>query len=189
MVADAIFEIARRYNIAVEVSPVPLKHEVDAQRGIAVFMGAGLSLSERKVWFGPDSGMVEQLHELAHIITHPPGTRLNMVRENFMLMQVERELARDLFPRKEFRAVVEWQQETSCSDEDELFDIDRPYWQDEELWLGGYRRAKEVGLLRPNRRPTYELPRWPADPVKWYFDWMTQYDVVYKGSPLEELRG
>lgn len=187
-ISDAVVEIARRYDIAVEVSSTPLDHKICEPLGIVVFMGAGLSLPERKVFLYDHCDVEAQLHEVVHVITHPPGCRLSMVRENFMLMQVERELARTMLTKAEFHRVVSWQRETTVHDEDDLFDIGRRYWEDDELWLDGYRRAIQVGLLDRQRRPTFARPVWPEDPVKWYFEWMSKHDIVYSGSSLEELR-
>lgn len=187
-VSEAVLEVARRYDIAVEVSEEKLPYEERLKDGLAVFMGCGLSLKERKVWFYEESDIEAQLHELAHVITHPTGCNLNMVRENFLLMQVERELARDMFARSDYERVVRWQRETTVSDGDDLFEMQRPYWLDDELWRDGYHRAREVGLLDGRNRPTYRQAVWVGDPVLCYFNWAKKYDYLYSDLHLEELR-
>ncbi len=185
----AIQEIARRYDIQIEVSPTPLEYRENIDKGIHVFMGAGLSLKERKVWFHVDTPVEAQLHEVMHVITHPTGCRLTSVRENFVLMQVEREMARQFLTKKEFREVVSWQRETTVNDDDELFDIKRQYWLDDELWLNGYQLAKDIGLLDKRRRPTFQRPSWPKDPVELYFEWDQKYVLHSKHLvTIEDVR-
>jgi hypothetical protein len=188
-ISQAVLEIAHRYDIKVELTDGLLGYTEHAERGIHIFAGAGLSFNERKVWLTEDSDVEAQLHEVMHVITHPPGCKLNIVRENFILMQVEREFARAMLTRSEFRRVVTWQHETSVSDENDLFDCQRSYWLDRDLWLDGYRRAQEVGLLDSRRRPTFERAKWPADPVKYYFEWARTRDLSYSPkTTLEDVR-
>lgn len=187
-ISPAVLEIARRYDIRVLISPEPLSHAYHSHLGIEVFLGAGLSLPERTVYLHQHSPIEAQLHEVAHLITHPTGCRLDMVRENFLLMQVERELARTALSKAEFSRVVSWQRESTVYDDDDLFEGGRHYWKDQELWGSGYDRAVQVGLLDAQYRPTYARPVWPKDPVEWYFEWMTYFDVIHSGSTIEELR-
>lgn len=189
-ISDAVLEIARRYNIDVEVSSKRLDYTESKSLGIYVFQDAGLSLKERKVFFFEGIGVAAQLHEVAHIITHIPGCDLALVRENYVLMQVERELARTMLTKKEFKDVVAWQQVTTCNDDEDLYEpnLGGKYWLDDVQWRDGYRRAQQVGLLDAKRRPTFQMPVWPADALNTYWAWMNEHDVINTGTPMEELR-
>lgn len=180
----AVLEIARRYAIQTEAVEEPLQYTEGLERGIFTFGGSGLSLKDRKVWLWAEAPVEEQLHEVMHVVTHPPGCKLSVVRENFVLMQVEREMARTLLSKSEFQRTLSWQRETTVSDEDELFDNGRKYWLDTELWLNGYKLAKQLGLLDNKRRPTFQPPAWPGDPVKYYSGWHKKYNLI----PTEDVR-
>ena len=77
------------------------------------------------------------------------------------------------------------------SNDDDLYDpqLRNPYWRDHDIWLGGYQRAQQVGLLDEHRRPTFQKPMWPKDPVEWYAEWMRGHDYIHSKTTIEELRG
>lgn len=177
-ISPEVLDLAKMYNIKVETTSGLLGYVEHKALGIHIFNRCGLSFAERKVWLTEDADISMQLHEVMHLITHPPGCHLNVVRENFVLMQVEREIARTIFGRGQFLDVVSWQQVTIVSDDEQLFKDKRSYWRSRDLWLGGYERAQQLGLLDAKRRPTFRPATWPDDPARFYFEWQQYYDVV-----------
>lgn len=105
------------------------------------------------------------LHEIMHLVLTPQkrwtgvsrGAALQELDEAFVLLQVEREVAR-LLGKDVYRRVVEWQRKTgtpilegSMSDRSHMTDA---------VWLGGYALARRLGVLDDENRPTWRWPRW-----------------------------
>lgn len=188
MIRPEIYAVAKRYGVAVVPKDVPVR---TAPPGMLAAFGNAFSAKERVVWLDRGGAIEEHLHELMHVVTHIPGCNGAFVRENFLLMQVEREVARDVLSRADYRAVVHFQHVTSCSDGDELYaySTPTPYWLNDVVWRDGYRRAVEVGLLDESHRPTYtQNLRWPPDPVGWYGSWMRQHDVDNPWTLDDDIR-
>jgi hypothetical protein len=187
-VSPEIQEIAQIYEITIHIVPEYLlsPRRPDLPADVSTAFGNGLNVARREVYLFGDNNVESHLHEMMHIITHPAGCKLSVVRENWMLMQFERELARKMLPNSMFRRVVSWQRGTEASDNSELFANKREYWRDKGMWLDGRERAVEVGLLDKKGYPTFKYPTWPRDPFDMYSSWAAKYDANF--SDVQELR-
>jgi hypothetical protein len=127
---------------------------------------AGLDIEQRVVFIGPTSRFQHVLHEIAHVVTAPPDIDYETVPEDFVLMQLERCWVEE-FGLADSRAGAEfldWQLETVApliQPDTMLGDV----WDydEHEAWGAGYRRARELGLVDINNKPTYQLPTWKAE--------------------------
>lgn len=192
-VRPEIQEIAERYEITIHIVPEYLVEPVTLKSvpsDIETGFGNGLHIGRREVYLYGGNNIESHLHEMMHIVTHPTGCVVDYVRENWLLMQVEREVARTMLHPRDFRRVVGWQQFTRVSDDMDLYDSRSPrsYWLLDDIWKDGYALAKTVGLLGPEGRPTFQYPTWPRDPIDMYFEWATNNDVRLPIKTKEELR-
>jgi len=193
-VSPEIQEIAERYEITIHIIPEYLVEPVTLKsvpKDIETGFGNGLHIERREVYLYGGNNIESHLHEMMHIITHPTGCLIDSVRENWLLMQVEREVARTMLRPRDFKRVVGWQQGTHVSDAEDLYYSRSPrkYWLLNDIWKDGYARAKSVGLLSSEGLPTFKYPTWPRDPVDMYFEWAVDNDVSLPFKTREELRG
>ena len=124
---------------------------------------AGMSLTERTVWYTQEALLQHVLHEIMHIVTNPPGEDHEYVPEDFLLMQFERCVARSL-GKFICEQVIRWQLETVAPlivPEAALGEILN--YEKTKPWLEGYERARRLGLLNGRNKPTWALPTWTPE--------------------------
>lgn len=121
---------------------------------------AGLVLGSRTVYVTPAARFEHVLHEIAHVVTAPPGIDYETVPEDFVLMQLERCWVRES-PRRCRDAVDLWQRDTVVPllvPDTILADV--PDYQACPEWRAGFRRARELGLIARDGMPTMRKATW-----------------------------
>lgn len=124
---------------------------------------AGLDLDTRTVYFNHEAQFEQVLHEIAHVVTAPPGIDYETVPEDFVLMQYERCLCLD-YPRRLTMRVIDWQHDTCAQllrPDTELGRIEG--YESYPEWADGYRRARELGLVDEHNRPTRARATWTPE--------------------------
>jgi hypothetical protein len=122
---------------------------------------AGLDLEARVVFLGKYTEFEHALHEMAHLVTTPPGHDIEGIPEDFVLMQLERCWVEHL-PRSLRNSVINWQLDTVASLVAglEAFLSDNPDYETSPEWLAGFRRSQELGLINSARRPSLAPAVW-----------------------------
>lgn len=123
---------------------------------------AGLDLERRAVHFSRSANFEHVLHEVMHIVVHPPGLPIEDVPEELVLLQFERALSRTL-PRHLREPIRTWQNGTRAyligpQDESPWLEEIADY-EHHPTWRRGFHLARELGLLH-DLRPTWKLPTW-----------------------------
>ena len=117
--------------------------------------------------------LAEILHELMHVVLHPHGASIDVVPEDWILMQVERAIAADLFKRH-LPSVIGWQQDSISPLVAKGFAVlgynllgSVPNYIYTADWQRGITLAQRLGVLTHVRgaslldaMPTYALPKW-----------------------------
>lgn len=116
--------------------------------------------SLRTVYLEPGREVQEYFHEVVHTIVQPPWWNIDNTPEDFMLMQFERALARATLSKKEFNAVVCWQEETQCeiTNGGPLRRIKN--YDHHKFWRTGLDISRRIGILDTHNRPTFKWPDW-----------------------------
>lgn len=125
---------------------------------------AGLDLPTRTVFVSPRAAFERVLHEIAHIVTAPPGIEYDLVPEDFLLLQLERCWARGFrLSAKLVRSIYEWQGSTAapliCGVEGAMLDEIADY-EKSGPWRAGYHHLRSLDLIDAKNRPTLRTPRW-----------------------------
>jgi hypothetical protein len=124
----------------------------------------GLDLPSRTVFVGPTARLEHVLHELAHIVTAPPGVSYETVPEDYILLQLERCWARELLNKKELFALKDWQETASApliTPGEVLGEI--PYYERSSPWRAGFHHLRILGLIDSSNRPTFRSPTWTKE--------------------------
>lgn len=148
-----IERVAERYQVDLCASDD--RQELDGPSSYA-----GLHLEKRIVWYSDLAKPQHVLHEIMHVVTHPPGLGISEVPEDMLLLQVERAVARTL-GRAIYADVVDWQHETEAalmSPGSMLGDV--PNYGRRRTWHDGFALARRLGVLDGRNRPTWALPCW-----------------------------
>jgi hypothetical protein len=110
------------------------------------------------------------LHEVMHLICHPPGLKIQEVCEGWLLIPMETYMVRSLHFSREI--AYKLRNETSLDPKIAVHPADlrgtysevgawarpeRSVW-----WRRATERAVRVGLLYPNRTPTFKRANWKA---------------------------
>lgn len=164
----AIFRATcERYGVAIHAGPVPSDRQGPREPGCdparrIVYVTAQWddpSRRGRSVHREPEA----YIHELAHVVCQPPGVSIDVVPEDWILMQWERTFTREVMPAA-IADLVRWQEDTIaplCAAPSEMLGEVEGY-QRCAPWLRGYARACRVGLLDDCGAPTWAWPRWDA---------------------------
>lgn len=183
-----LYWLASTYKIGIIHVPVthwdcvcgPIYNDVDENLEFMTRPGHGFDVARRRVFLLHEdrqdhwnNGKIEReverdLHELCHIICQAPWCGADDVGEDWMLMQVERCIARALFwPRNEraYRSIVNWQEVTASQFYDnELGMVDN--YTHTTMWKDGMARGRSIGLLNDRNEPTWRMPRWSRMPKR-----------------------
>lgn len=163
-----VWEVAWRYKVPViTVDEVPLElsgprrgYGCDPLKGCVYVDVKELRLADN---FRPEAF----LHELVHVLVHPPGHDIYRVEETWILLGFERCLARHTLGRDDFRKVVEFQEMTEYESWDPrtqkqvseyLGDLRRP--ESHSFWRRMLKRCRKTGILDKKNRPTWRRPNW-----------------------------
>lgn len=100
------------------------------------------------------------LHEAMHVLMQPPGEEIENLSEEWILFQVERQVARVAMPAALPR-VLRWQLDTEVHLVLYHEPLERyPTYQRDPVWRRGYDLARRLGVLDAHRRPTWRWPDW-----------------------------
>lgn len=169
------FHVARRYGISLVEKPLAQL----VPNGSPPTGWASLLLSDRAVQYVPRAGDAAILHDMMHLLLLPPkelvdpDDALELVPEDFVLLQVERAVAK-LMHAATCHSVVKWQEETIVCLFDELVGLapwDRelprvPNYEQNIAWTDGLVVARALGVLDDEGQPTWRWPTWTETTVQ-----------------------
>lgn len=173
------------YHVDIIVGPVPALRRGPRQSGCCpvkrdVYVPANWSEGRRRQGDTCEAvNLAEVLHELCHVILHPPGASIDVIPEDWILMQVERAIATDMF-KSQLAHIIDWQEDSVAPLTAELDDMlgSVPDYIHTANWQRGIRLAQRLGVLTNERgaslltaRPTYALPNWERLTAKQRASW------------------
>lgn len=169
-----LFDAALEYGLNVFLASETLDHEgaiklISPDVRFGPRGASGISFRKKALVVEPDAGTADILHEMVHLIVGPTSLRMN---EGYVLMPFEWRLAQELArymtrtARKYFIGDVrDYQNGTQVSDFARLDEYgDEP--RRTKWWRRGVERAKRLGLLESDGRPTFKCARWIGSGVK-----------------------
>lgn len=156
-----LVDVAREYGV--DLLPYPeldTPEHADMCRGPA---GHGLDVDARCVYVDwvefsdTPRQLALILHELMHVVCQPPHTPINSVCEGWLLLAVERKVARTRFSRAAFLAVADFQNDTHV--EDTILEAWDNYTHS-AWWREAVARARRLDLFDDRNLPTRRPPDW-----------------------------
>lgn len=133
-------------------------------------------LKSQTVAYSRDAKISHKLHELVHVITHPPGNfEVDAVPEDLLLLQFERALARVCVEaRQDFADLIDYQLGTTAPNVvggDDHLGKNHNYHRTFE-WRRGFAFARRLGLLNITGRPTLKPAVWTPELIGEYSFWI-----------------
>jgi hypothetical protein len=158
---ESILHLAEKYSIL--LTHVPSGADMlNSPSGTA-----GLDLPSRTVFVSPSAKFEHVLHEIAHIVTAPPGVDYEDVPEDYFLLQLERCWAQGLrLSQGLTKAILTWQGGTAvpllCEEKYAMLDEVAEY-ERSSPWRAGFRRLRALDLIDSSNRPTFRSPTWTEE--------------------------
>jgi hypothetical protein len=179
---SAFTQICDHFKVTIVVGPVPQDRRGPRQSGCCpvkrvIYVPLNWTIGRRRQGDIHEAvNLAEVLHELCHVVLHPPGESIDVVPEDWILMQVERAIAADLF-KPHLAYVIQWQEQSIAPLVAGAYDLlgSIPDYINHATWQRGIDLAQRLGVLTsgPTRlaKPTYNLPKWSRLTVKERASW------------------
>lgn len=142
----AVESVARKYDVVISTDKVPQEF------ASPIYKIDGCDPATRQLWF-PDKWrglsafafsdiFPEMLHELGHVVCHPPGADIRDVQEGDIQAQFELAVGCELLAKADAERLLP------------------NYYEQSPEWLAGLEKLKRLGVLNNEGRPTWQWPKW-----------------------------